>query len=584
MMSYTNIKVCLTPETRLEQALKRAGVEEPAMITKLTVTGVITGKDFRYIGEKMRKTLQELDMSNADMIDIVMFSAFNGGCSGLKSISIPASMSEIDRYWTFFYSCSGLNSITAHPDNLAYTSVDGVLFNKDRTKLIFYPQGRKGDYVIPDSVLEIGKCAFFGCNGLTSVTIPNSVVKIGNRAFANCVKLSSVDITVTLTFETGLKQALKQADIAPVSITKLTVYGYLRENDLEFFSENMAETLQELDMSNVSTYRKNNYTVLNRGAINCSGLKSVSISAVFADEKSESYLYYFVDCLNLISITAHPDNPLYTSENGVLYDKAMTELICYPAGRQGDYVIPNSVIEFRHTAIAHCSGLTSVIAHPDSPVFANENGVLFNKEKTELICYPAARKGDYVVPRSVVKIRDFAFSGSVGLTSVTFPDTVVKIEHFAFSYCTGLTSITVHPDNPVFSSENGVLLNKEKTEIILYPRGRQGDYVIPDPVVEIGYAIFCHCTGLSSLFISASVTQIDIDAIIDCIALSSISVHPDNPVFSSENGVLFNKEKTEVIFYPQSRQGDYVIPDSVIKFGDCAFEECTGLTSVTIPA
>ena len=199
MTQNTQITVSLTPETGLEQALKQAGIEDPASITQLTVVGAINGKDFRYIGNKMRETLTELDLSNALMMNMVLFSNFNGGCSGLKSVSIPASLIDFDRCWTFFYSCSELTSITAHSDNPVYVSIDGVLFSKDRKKLIFYPQGRKGDYIIPDSVVEIGKCAFLGCNGLTSVTIPNSVVEIGNRAFANCTELGAVAVPASVT-------------------------------------------------------------------------------------------------------------------------------------------------------------------------------------------------------------------------------------------------------------------------------------------------------------------------------------------------------------------------------------------------
>ena len=127
---------------RLKQAIKNAGVENPASITKLTLTGTITKNDFYYIGEQMAKTLQELDMSKAsvvkdmtfyectglttviipDLVDKISDYAFNG-CTGLKSLTIPCSVTEIGE--DALKDCNAF--ITVHPDNPVYTSENGKL-------------------------------------------------------------------------------------------------------------------------------------------------------------------------------------------------------------------------------------------------------------------------------------------------------------------------------------------------------------------------------------------------------------------------------------------------------------------------
>jgi hypothetical protein len=113
------------------------------------------------------------------------------GCTGLTSVTIPNSVTSIGS--GAFSGCNKLSSITAASGNTHYTSIDGVLFNYNKTAIVQYPGGKTGAYTSPNGVTSIGDLAFYGCTGLTSVTIPDSVTRIGNLAF-HTSSLTSVTI------------------------------------------------------------------------------------------------------------------------------------------------------------------------------------------------------------------------------------------------------------------------------------------------------------------------------------------------------------------------------------------------------
>jgi hypothetical protein len=118
-------------------------------------------------------------------------------CNSLTSVTIPHSVTAIGNY--AFLDCRSLTDINVDAANAAYSSADGVLFNKEQTTLITCPVDKRGSYVIPHSVTAIGNSAFFYCSALTSVTIGNSVTTVGNMAFAYCHGLTSVTIPHSVT-------------------------------------------------------------------------------------------------------------------------------------------------------------------------------------------------------------------------------------------------------------------------------------------------------------------------------------------------------------------------------------------------
>jgi len=113
-------------------------------------------------------------------------------CENLAKVMIGAGVADI-RFYAFGW-CPSLAAITVDTGNSAYSSVNGVLFNKSQTTLVQYPNRAGSSYTIPNSVTSVGDNAFLACSGLASVTIPNSVNSIEGGAFAYCDHLISVTI------------------------------------------------------------------------------------------------------------------------------------------------------------------------------------------------------------------------------------------------------------------------------------------------------------------------------------------------------------------------------------------------------
>ncbi len=235
--------------------------------------------------------------------------------------------------------------------------------------------------------------------------------------------------------------------------------------------------------------------------------------------------------------------------------------------------IPNSVTSIGFRAFDNCDKLNQINVDKANTVYSSVNGVLFNKDKTELIRYPAGKTDtSYSIPDSVTNIGDRAFEDCSSLTSITIPDSVTSIGWYTFSDCSSLTSVTI-PDS-VTSIGYGAFYGCSSLTSI----------TIPNSVTSIDSNAFEYCSSLTSITIPNSVTSIGFRAFDNCDKLNQINVDKANTVYSSVNGVLFNKDKTELIRYPAGKTDtSYSIPDSVTNIGDWAFEDCSSLTSVTIP-
>ena len=185
-----------------------------------------------------------------------------------------------------------------------------------------------------------------------------------------------------------------------------------------------------------------------------------------------------------------------------------------------------------------------------------------NRESVRNVC----------IKSGVTSIGDGAFQDCTSLTSITIPNSVTSIGDGAFAWNDNLTSVSI--PNTVTSIGFGAFFRCDNLASI----------TIPESVLEIKDEAFAECNNLTSIVIPDGVTKIGAAAFASCGSLTEIEVSAENPAYISVDGVLFNKDMTELIQCPCRKEGKYTIPNGVITVGWCAFADCTLLAGVTIPS
>ena len=417
---------------------------------------------------------------------------------GLLLISGSGPMGDEDEDWYGFEApwedrSSAIRTVVIEP---GVTSVGS---------LAFYYCSNLTKVVIPESVNSIGPGAFMACLGLTELTIPAGVTEIGEEAFFGCFSLETIEVA---------------ADTPAFC----SVDGVLFDK---------AQTV----------------------LVACPGAKSGDYQ--IPDSVSEIKGYAFAGCRALKKIT-----------------------------------IPDSVTEIGESVFAGCNGLKTIEAAADNPAFCSADGVLYDKAKTTLIAYPAGVKGDFIIPEGVTEIGKYAFMNAQ-LTKIFFSDSVTKIGAYAFqgcrnlikvqwsdnlrvigpgafSYCSSLKSITIPSGVTNVDSEAFAHCGSVRT------------VTIQEGITEINCLAFSNMSNLTSISIPASVEWF-VWNFADCPNLQSIIVSEDNPRFQSIGNAVFDKEMTTLVLCAGGAAGKYRVPDGITTIGYSAFESASKLTGVTIP-
>jgi hypothetical protein len=326
----------------------------------------------------------------------------------------------------------------------------------------------------------------------------------------------------------------------------------------------------------------------------------------------------FIDTI-VLSLEYDVSEGEYIDEFGVKYNSAKTKLIklsenlfeydilpgtkviCtnafYGYSELKSIFIPDSVELIGHFDSWENDELEKFIVSPSNSKYCTIDGVLYSKDRTNIIRFPPAKAvSEFILPLNVENIEKYAFQCCKLVKSIVIPHSVTKIHFSSFNECESLEEIIVDDANSVFFSLNGVLYTKNKKKIIRFPAAKKEiEYriiegvemivsmafdsctnletvEIPDSVTQIGYRAFYNCSKLKQLVIPEKVFMIEESAFSGCIALNSLSTSKNNKQFEIKERSLIDLADNKLIYYPiQSNYSRYKIPDGVISIGYEAF-------------
>jgi hypothetical protein len=235
-------------------------------------------------------------------------------------------------------------------------------------------------------------------------------------------------------------------------------------------------------------------------------------------------------------------------ENSAFYDNATLTSI----------IIPNSVTNIGDAAFFGCTSLSAITVDALNSVYSSMDGILFNKIQTTLIVCPEGKAGTYTVSNSVTSIGDYAFASCTSLALITIPNSVTRIGEAAFDWCTSLTNAML--GNSVTSIGDYAFASCTSLTSIIIPNsvtniGIQAFYnctsltnaMIGNSVTRIGNFAFASCTSLTCVTIPNSVTNIGIYAFAYCTSLTRVTI--PSSITCIEDGMFsFCTSLTEVYF------------------------------------
>lgn len=376
--------------------------------------------------------------------------------SSMTSIALPASVTNIA--FDALHNCNYLTNITVATNNPDFSSAAGVLFNQDQTTLIGYPEGKAGSYAVPDSVTNIGTYAFFDSSNLTSVAISTNVSSIQIYAFYDAPGLAAITVNTN-------------------NLSYSSVAGVL-------FDKNQ-DTLIQYPIGNTATSYTMPETVTNIGMeafFSCPNLVNVTIGTNVAIIGGAAFEY----CTALAGITL-PNGVAVISGGAFAECAGLTNI-----------TIGTGVANIQYQAFLGCPSVIAIAVAAGNPAFSSVNGVLFNKNQTTLVLYPAGTSAtSYAIPDSVTNIGAYAFMDSYNLSSITLDPGLQSIGDSAFSFCFSLTGITI-PDSVTFIGYSVFYEGLSLTNAVI------GSGLSGSGLATLGFQDFSYCTRLAGVYFTSN--------------------------------------------------------------------------------
>ena len=426
---------------------------------------------------------------------------------GITTFEIPAKLSQLAA--DAFLGAGSIRSITVASGNETYCLANQALYNAAKTKLIYYPAGLAKSYAVEEGTTEIGANAFaYAMAG--EITLPSGLTTIGAYAFSYS-RLRQLDVPASVTsLGEGICQlAPYLSDVKFSEATTITAIpdhafwgcGGLKTIDLPKSIQSIGE--ESFSASALATLNLPQGSALKQ--IRSGAFSQTSLRALWLPKSLEKIEdYAFMNCRTLSEVTIEDGSTLVSIGMAAFSDCAALSAFEIPdvtaeVGLQAFYnsglkqvSIGAGLTQLGDGAFSACQNLAEIQVDAGNTAYQSKDGVLFSKDGTTLMIYPAAKVGSYTMPAGTVRTADYAFAEARQLTAITWTDGFQTIGGYTFSGCTSLTT-PVLPESLTSIGENAFELCGAFS----------GTLLIPKNVISIGRYAFYQDTGLSGIEIAA---------------------------------------------------------------------------------
>ena len=314
-------------------------------------------------------------------------------CKNLRKINIPCSVTLMGNN-----PFAGCPLIEIRNESKAYVLENGALYTADKKTIVYCSiKGEETEFVIPEGVTLICKHTFFLCDRFTKITLPSTLEKMENNPFSGCSKLELINKSNTYFIKDDV------------------IYNGFKTSVVGTLNKITSKRLELLD--GIKTINRNSFW-------NCKGIETI----VFPESLNDIGYNPFVGCSN---IHFESKSPYYKVVDGVLYNKDMTKIVCYPLWKANGIInLPDSVITLERGAFSGCLNMIEINLH---------NVNIVNKS---------------------------CFTNCSSLKKLYCSDLVTYIGEWAFAYCSSLEEVSVLKgtiiDNNAFSNCPAKLVEREE--------------------------------------------------------------------------------------------------------------------------
>ena len=531
---------------------------------------------YKYVGDStevvipdeyyLNGELQKIEYIDEDFFSKTSIISLDDYSSKVTKITISKNIKNLT--YEIFSDTPKLTEIIVDSNNPNYSTVDGVLYDKNQTTLLFYPQYKEGSsFEVLNSVKSIRTSAFYQTQFLEEIYLPY-VEELESQSFWNCPNLKHIYLSE--------------------SIESIDYYFAFSCNKLEYNEYDYCKYLGSVDNPYIVLMRLANY---------------YDPECTIHDDTKIILPEDFKNTQSLTKFKTSDNNSYFQAVDGVLYSKDLKTLVLYPRKntrteysilegteyigldalygcKVTDMHIPSSLTTIDGLTFGNSVNILNFTVSENNPAFSTIDGVLVSKDQTKLIRYPVGRETTkYTIPDGIEEIYDNAFAYGRFLTKLTISAGVKKIGDHAISQCSRLTTID-GMENVKYIDDYAFFNNQLLTNITLYPG-----------LEYLGDGAFAQCMALKTIDLPNSIKYLGSYVFYYCQALETITI-PDNITVLQERIFQFCSKLTKVnlpnnlkeiqvmVFGSCSALELVELPDSLEIIDNSAFNSCSKLSQI----